>query len=301
MTDPRSDDSTTSEGTTPEGEGISLGHQLRQAREARGMTAADVATALRVPNHVVIGLESDDHERLGAPIFVRGHALNYARLVGVPVDLVAGVARQAEPPPLVAMAPSTRLQRFVEQAGRRAIYVVLTGVLVVPVFIVATQGPEAPTRVSLDAPLSPGTSVGTTLDLGIERTEVPIARPQVMVPDTVIASIAPFRPRAQERLDAPRAASAASAVENDTFVLRFKGESWVEVFGHDGRRLEQALMRDGDELRFPAGEVARVTLGNAGVVEVVSDGDVLDTAPFSRANVARFAVSSEGRLATLGG
>lgn len=292
MTEPRSDDLEMSGD-----EDTSLGLQLRQAREARGMAVADVAAALRVPNHVVAGLESDDHERLGAPIFVRGHALNYARLVGVPVDLVAGIGRQVEPPPLVAMAPSTRLQRFVEQAGRRAVYVVLTGVLVVPVFIVATQGPEAPTRVSLDAPLVPATGVGTTLDLAVPRTEVPIARPEVVVPDTVIASIAPFRSRTQERPDVAPAAAAG----NGAFVMRFTGESWVEVFDREGRRLEQALMRAGDELRYPAGEVARVTLGNAGVVEVVSDGKVLDTAPFSRANVARFAVSSEGRLATFGG
>lgn len=293
MTDPRSN-----EPGTPAGEGISLGQQLRQAREARAMTVADVAAALRVPNHVVMGLEADDHEGLGAPIFARGHAQSYARLVGVPVDLVGDIGRQVAPPPLVAMAPSTRMQRFVEQAGRRAVYVVLTAVLVVPVFIVATQGPEAPTRVSLDAPQPAQGGVGTRLDLGVPRTEFPVPRPEISPPDTVIASIAPFRPRVQERLDAP---AAASATQEGAFVLRFNGDSWVEVFGHDGRRLEQALMREGDELRYRSGEVARVTLGNVGVVEVVSDGKVVDTTPFSRANVARFAVSSEGRLATFGG
>lgn len=293
MTDPRIDES-----ARPEGEGISLGQQLRQAREARAMSVADVAAALRVPNHVVTGLECDDHQRLGAPIFARGHALNYARLVGVPVDLVAHIGREVEPPPLVAMAPSTRLQRFVEQAGRRAVYVVLTGVLVVPVFIVAIQGPDAPTRVSLDAPAPPASGIGTVLDLAVPRAEVPIQRPEIVMPDTVIASIAPFRPRMQEPMGASPSTSGAGP---EAFVLRFSGESWVEVFARDGRRLEQALMRDGDELRFPAGEVARVTLGNAGVVEVVSDGEIQDTAPFSRANVARFAVSSEGRLATSGG
>lgn len=294
MTDPLSNDS-----GQPEGEELSLGQQLRRAREARSMSVAEVAQALRVPNHVVNGLEADEHGRLGAPVFARAHARNYARLVGVPVDLATGIGHQEAPPPLVAMAPSTRLQRFVEQAGRRAVYVVLTGVLVVPVFIVATQGPEAPTRVSLDAPLERSGGVGTPLDVGVPRDELQIRRPEVVIPDTVIASITPFRARAQERLDAPAQAPAANA--DGAFVLRFTGESWVEVVGTEGQRLEQALMRSGDELRYRAGEVARVTLGNVGAVEVVSDGEVQDTAPFSRANVARFAVSSEGRLATFGG
>ena len=293
MTDPRTNPS-----ATPEGDGLSLGQQLRQAREARGSTVADVAAALRVPHHVVTRLEADEHGKLGAPVFARGHALNYARLVGVPVDLVADIGREAAPPPLVAMAPSTRLQRVLEHAGRRAVYVVLTGVLVVPVFIVATQGPDAPTRVSLDTPQSSDAGIGSTLDLPVARAQVEIQRPEVVVPDTVVASIAPFRARAQERQEpGPSRAGSSDAA----FVLRFNGESWVEVYGRDGQRLQQALMRDGDVLRYSSGEVARVTLGNAGVVEVVSGGTVVDTAPFSRANVARFAVSSEGRLATFGG
>lgn len=293
MTDPRSTPS-----ATPQGEGLSLGQQLRQAREARGSSVADVAATLRVPHHVVTRLEADEYAQLGAPVFARGHALNYARLVGVPVDLVADIGREATPPPLVAMAPSTRFQRVLEHAGRRAVYVVLTGVLVVPVFIVATQGPEAPTRVSLDAPQARDTGIGTTLDLPVARPQVEIQRTEVIVPDTVVASIAPFRARNQERQDPAQSTAAAG---DAAFVLRFNGESWVEVYGRDGQRLEQALMRDGDELRYSSGEVARVTLGNAGVVEVVSGGTVVDTAPFSRANVARFAVSSEGRLATFGG
>ena len=47
---------------------------------------------------------------------------------------------------------------------------------------------------------------------------------------------------------------------------------------------------------YAAGEVGRVTLGNASAV-VVQQGDrPQDTTPFRRANVARFTVSSDGSL-----
>jgi cytoskeleton protein RodZ len=283
-----------------EADSSSLGQELRDAREAAGLSVAEAARRLRVPHHVVSGLEADDHAQLGAPIFVRGHAQAYARLVGVPAGRVDRLGRHEAPPPLVTMAPSTRMQRMLDQAGRRAVYVVLTAVLVVPAFYIATQGPEAPARVSLDAPVGTPANPGTELDLRVPRTPTPVmdAAP---APSTVIASIAPFRSGAANERAEPDEAEVAVASQADDFVLRFRGESWVEVFGHDGSRIHQALMREGEVLRFAAGQVDRVTLGNAGVVDVVSGGEVLSTEPFSRANVARFTVSSDGRLATLGG
>lgn len=296
MSNPRSENSGDAT-TTCQG----LGVRLRESRLEQGLSVEDVSCRLRVPHHVVKDLEADDHSRLGAPIFVRGHAQAYARLLGLDLHSeCSAIGREASPPPLVAMAPSTRLQRLVDQASRRAVYVVLTAVLVVPAFFIATQGPQELSRVSLDDTRSMG-GVGTMLDLGVEPQQPAVVeRPRVEVSGPVIASMTPYR----ARQDQPRTADGAPAATPAAFaglVLRFSGESWVEVVGHDGERLEQSLMRAGDELRFDAGQVARVTLGNAGVVEVVSGGDRHSTEPFSRANVARFAVSSDGRLAATGG
>jgi cytoskeleton protein RodZ len=79
--------------------------------------------------------------------------------------------------------------------------------------------------------------------------------------------------------------------------LRFNGESWIEVSGRDGRSLEQALVHAGDVRTYAPGEVGAVVLGNASVVEVRHDGRTADLAPYLRANVARFTVSSDGSLA----
>ena len=79
--------------------------------------------------------------------------------------------------------------------------------------------------------------------------------------------------------------------------LHFSGDSWIEILDREGGTLEQALVHDGDERRFDAGEVGAVVLGNASVVEVRQQGRVADLTPFLRANVARFTVSSDGSLA----
>ena len=62
-------------------------------------------------------------------------------------------------------------------------------------------------------------------------------------------------------------------------------------------RQAAALLRAGDERRYAQGEVGRIKLGDATAVEVQQAGSTVDLAPYQRANVARFTVSSEGSLA----
>ena len=50
------------------------------------------------------------------------------------------------------------------------------------------------------------------------------------------------------------------------------------------------------ERRYAAGQVARLTIGNASAVDVENLGRNVDMGGFARANVARFTVSSDGSL-----
>ena len=76
-----------------------------------------------------------------------------------------------------------------------------------------------------------------------------------------------------------------------------QGDSWMEVFDAEGEVLEQALLSSGDSRDYAEGEVGRVVLGNSAAVEVRASGKPVDVAAFSRANVARFALSSDGSVA----
>ena len=79
--------------------------------------------------------------------------------------------------------------------------------------------------------------------------------------------------------------------------LRFSEDSWVQVIGRDGAVLEQGLLPAGQTRSYAPGEVTRVVLGNAPAVTVQHAGEAIDLAPFTRANVARFTVSSDGSVA----
>jgi len=90
--------------------------------------------------------------------------------------------------------------------------------------------------------------------------------------------------------------SMPSAPTGNEIVLRFRGESWVEIVDQAGSQIERGLVPAGTERHYAAGQVAHVTLGDAKAVDVDLNSTPLDLTPYSEANVARFTVSSEGKI-----
>ena len=265
---------------------MGCGEQLRRAREAAGLTLVEVAGRLRMPTQVVAALEGEQWDRLGAPVFVRGQLRSYARLLGVELGGLlqqAGIA-PVEPPRLVSHSHTPRLRRLAENLGRRAVYVVITAVLAVPVWY-AFQGKfsaSAPNTASLDViPEPAGASVAKV-------HPEPESRPAAER-TPYIASMAPV---------ARPAAASTPVAEAAILNLEFKGESWVEVSAPDGAIVEKALMRAGEKRSYAAGQVGSMVVGNASEVALRGKDGVIDLMTYTRGNnVARFTVSSDGSVA----
>ncbi len=80
------------------------GVMLRQAREARGLSVADVANRLRMGNRQVTALEAGQFEDLPEGTFLRGFARNFSKVVGADTDAVLAALEAVNPD---AAAPST--------------------------------------------------------------------------------------------------------------------------------------------------------------------------------------------------
>src|SRR3546814_2235439 len=59
------------------------GQRLRAAREAAGLSVAEVASRLKTPSRFIEALEAEEWDRIGAPVFVRGQLRSYSRLLGL--------------------------------------------------------------------------------------------------------------------------------------------------------------------------------------------------------------------------
>lgn len=316
---------------------LKLGVAMRKAREQQGLSMAAAAAALRVPSSVIDHLEAERFDAIGAPIFVRGHLRAYLRILGLPEVRAEHALQglQLNEPVLQSRQHVSHLRFLVDRYAARAAYVVLTLAIVLPALYIATTRSPVDLRLgarSLDSArpafdLSSGSSevaaeVAAPAAQGSQSSMAELAIP-LPTPESpasgeheppVMASITPFyRPPAEavdaaaEPVDvvaataAPSEPTVADAVDSNGWEFVFSEDSWVEILGVDGRRLEYGLVRGGERRGYAAHAVSKVALGNAGAVVVRRGGQSLDLAPFRRANVARFTVSSEGSLLPAGG
>src|SRR6478735_7947152 len=84
----------------------SAGERLREAREARGLTIAQVAGETRIPQRHLQTIEAGDFTALPARTYAISFSKNYARMVGLDQDEIAAMVRDE----LDMLDPTPRLR-----------------------------------------------------------------------------------------------------------------------------------------------------------------------------------------------
>ena len=288
---------------------VSVGQRLRFAREQRGWSCEDVGSRLKLQARLIRRIEEDDFSGIAHAVYLRGYLTSYARLLDMP-QIIADkvIAERGEPAPLVSTGRVSRSRYLMDRYSVSATYLILTALVVGPAVWLATHGgleQNLARTVLLDAPAPASESViadvadssksdGTNpLASAAERmpsaeTEVDTLALSGLVTDAppIIASMAPFAAIQSAKSGAPLN-PASAATGRHTLTLKLKQASWVEVVGANGEKIEYGLLAAGAERSYTSDSALTIRIGNAEGAEVVADGNVVDLAPFQRANVAR--------------
>jgi cytoskeleton protein RodZ len=266
------------------GDGQSAGALMRQGRERAGMHIAALAVALKVPVKRLEALEADRHDLLPGPVFVRALAASVCRCLKLDAKVV------------LARLPEARMQDLVVE-----------GSLNQP-FRTASHGSSASAWPQVSRPaLIAGALILLAAALVYFMPELSLfqsgkaAVPAAMVteqvapagPPTAAAAAQKAAPDAQgAALPATAPAPAAAVAPNADPVVVFDARraTWVEVIDASGAIALRRVLNAGEQVPVSAQPVLKVTVGNAGGVEVKVRGQVLDLAPLSQNNVARFEV-----------
>jgi cytoskeletal protein RodZ len=246
-----------------------LGAALRGARTDQDRSVADVARSINLRETVVRAIEDDDFTLCGGDVYARGHIRAYARLLGLDAgplvqsyDLRTGaqpegarVALLTEDVPLERSGPS-----WAVLAGLAlAVVVALLGWQLVS----ELRGPARPTEQVAGASTTPGG--GST--------------PQVTssVPPTIAPSASPTG-SSTSTAGGPTSGTATVNPDEVAVALTITGDSWVEVRDAKGRTVYSGLLSKGDAKHFRDTSPLRLTLGNAGGVELTVNGTPLGIA-----------------------
>lgn len=289
----------------------SVGMRLRAARNAAGLSLEDVARSSRIGVAILGAIESDDLSSLGAPIYARGYLRAYARAVGLPEAAVAGAleARAVQPPALVATQRTSRTHYLASRYAPPLAYALLTLVVLVP--LVMSLRPAltpAPVASPVLQPID-----GSSLELGVPARSEPMAPASAAIAAPVAASatapaapapapapateVGPPAPEPQRPVMASMASmpetSAPPTLASKHVVLRLSQQSWVELTGAAGQRIEYGLLPAGTVREYQISGDANLRIGNVRGATLQIDGAPVDLALHTAGNVARVSVGDD--------
>ena len=263
---------------------IPAGDMLRGAREAAGLSIAEVAQQLKLAPKQVIALEEGDFNNLPGRTFVRGFARNYARLLQLDqqavIDALPGAAAGGGLDSPALHATTVSIGELPSEARARAAWF---GWLLLVVIIVGAvyagwqylQGRSTPASTATPARPSSGSSA--------PAAATPTSAGTIALPGPghdATASGANMEP------PAPNAATGPAEATPLGFTVR--GSSWIEVRDATGKLVMSRTLAGGQSESIGGVQPFEVVLGNAGDVAVTFNGQPVDIAPLPRANVARF-------------
>lgn len=98
-----------------------IGQQLRQAREALGMTLADVARRTNIEIKYIIAIEKGEWNRLPNIIYARAYVKTYAKLVGESINITQ-ISRRGSVANMHTQTPYTRRSQVMENTHDHPYY-----------------------------------------------------------------------------------------------------------------------------------------------------------------------------------
>lgn len=215
------------------------GERLRDAREAQGMSLAEIAERTRVPIRHLEGIENSDFSALPSPTYAVGFAKAYARVVGLDEALIGREVRGQR----TATAPMAQYQPYEASDPKRlpprglAIGAALVALIAVAVF---------------------ASVYSSTLFQGGGSASAPV------VADTGPTAAAPTP-----------VAAAPVIPANGQVVLTANDVVWLRVYTPD-KTLYEAQMNPGDRYELPADAVKpMINVGRPDKLTVTVNGSAV--------------------------
>lgn len=280
---------------------MTIGQQLREAREKKGVSIEKAAEETKVKGDVLRALEADDYSKMLAPVYVKGFLKIYSQYL----DLDPVAVRQQYESSATGRPAAAPLHRAASHLGQSPVDKILSSfatmwgvwflvggiciVLVLIVWVVISTIKRAhfdegkPPATATAAPKPKPAHTTTTIAPRVEAPK-PGTPPATPAPPAE-AFIKPSQPKPAvldpklqtappSRAPASSPSSAAPASAPLVVSVQLIEESWVEVTV-DGKKLPYRTQKAGWSNHWRANKSIALRLGNAGGARVTFNGKEL--------------------------
>lgn len=289
---------------------LGLGERLRSARKGRALSLEQVSETLHLDETIILALEDERFDVLGAPVFVRGHLKAYARLVGLSPESVLDAFRETDKFPEVVpiVRRETDLSVTVNPVlwGFWGLVILLAFGLGIYLLLGDDDSPPNPVPAA-SSPAEPESRPDVGMPVSGNVLSDERARPEELISEQIVTI------PAVDDVKVPAAAAGDLAAATEAEIgqrpepapaqtpvvtaqpvrlsLYFLEESWVEISDAD-RRLLFGLQREGRRRELTGKPPFELLLGNAKGIELRLNGK-----PYSipatgiSGKIARFAIT----------
>jgi cytoskeleton protein RodZ len=283
---------------------MGVGRQLRDVREARGVTLTTLAERTKIPVRQLQMLEAEEYHRLPAGIFGRGYVRAVAKALALDADRLVNDFREEQEPAAEAVSDATQPGRSVafsepedemprlrlaadddavveSHGGRRVLAVALVAVSVILAMLWLGRDAASGDRGAERSAVAVETSGAGEAAPGAEPS---IPQPRVGTAGAVDPAAGPSPPLdARENLEpdttAGRAEPAAGAPLE--VVVEARDRCWVTLQA-DGRRIAFRMFEAGETITATARQQVMVRAGNPPALRLTVNGTRAGMGPAGR-------------------
>jgi cytoskeleton protein RodZ len=250
---------------------VKVGLNLKQAREDRGLSVAQVAIDLNLLDAYINGLESADYSSIKSDVFVRGYIRTYGNYLKLDVNVLVG-----------QYDAKAKAEAVVEEqdddSSANAIYVLMA--IIIVGLLVWALWPSSDLEIVNDESNS-DQQVAVESAVVLTKFE-PALETDITAPELQPTSIT---------IDTPISDNGISTnAAGNELLLRFVEECWVEVRDNAGRLLLADLKNAGDEVTLLGEPPYKAVIGNAAAIEVFYAGKAIEIVGRGESNTAKLVI-----------
>lgn len=277
---------------TAETPALTVGQQLQQARERRGLSQQQVAVQLNLKPEVVIKLEQDQLDGT-LETYARGYVRAYARLMKLPEqELMAAYGKHSS-----EHSTAKPMRTFSNRAAHQAtenrfmwLTYAIIALLLLLLFIWWWQSelntPKAGAAQQAEAPAATVVMAEPDAAVAVSDVAEPGAVPQTSTEQmaSMLAQLTDVSPQSSDAAPEPVQPLL------DQLEMRFSANCWVNVVDAQGNRVAYGTKQSGYVMQLQGEAPFEVTLGNPSVVQINFNQQAVDMSSLPGGRVAKFSI-----------